>query len=192
MRVVVFMLLVLVGTPVFGAETMYANDPNRELKEDIEDAYGMYILNPSRRHPKEKIEINGENVEVWLYYDPRKGDNDKLKCDAMKFLLLGRFGNGGAQRFFSEFEKYQSVELDVFQLNSGRTVDANGKYTVTKTPRTILKVKLSRKRSDKHDYADLAKRFRPDGDIGKLEPDQCVKAAEKLIDAKFYNKEYFK
>jgi hypothetical protein len=191
-RLLAAVLTAFVAAPsAFAAETMYGNDPNRELKEEIEDTYGMYILNPSRRHPKEKIEVNGENVEIWLYHDPRKADFDKLKCDAIKWLLLGRFGKGGAQPFFAAFPKFNAVELDMFQLTSSRTVDAAGRYTVTKTPRTVLKVKLTRKRSEKTDYAAIAKEFT---DKYKSPDDAaaCVKSAEKMIDAKFYNKEFFK
>lgn len=191
MRVVALALVALfTASTALAAESMYGNDPKREIKEDVEDVYGMYILNPSRRHPKEKVEINGENVELWLYHDPRKPDLDKLKCDAIRWLVLGRFGKGGAQPFFAEFKKFNAVELDVYQLNSTRTVDAAGKYTVTKTPRTILKVKLSRKKADKMDWAAAKESL---DKLAKLpEGDQCVKAGEKLIDAKWYNREYFR
>lgn len=188
MRVAVPLLVALFAAPaVFAADTMYGNDPNREMKEDVEDTYGMYILNPSRRHPKEKLEINGDNVEIWLYHDPRKVDFDKLKCDAIRWLVLGRFGKGGAQPFFASYAKFNSVELDVYQLLSSRTVDAAGKYTVTKTPQTVLKVKLTRKRADKTDFDAVKKQL---DTLAKGEPDVCVKAAEKLIDAKWYNKDY--
>ena len=188
MRLVVLVLIALFAAPaVFAAETMYGNDPNREMKEDVEDTYGMYILNPSRRHPKEKLEFNGENVEIWLYHDPRKVDFDKLKCDAIRWLILGRFGKGGAQPFFASYAKFNSVELDVFQLSSARTVDAAGKYTVTKTPKPVLKVKLTRKRADKMDFEAVKKQL---DTLAKGEPDVCVKAVEKLIDAKWYNKDY--
>ena len=190
-RTLAAVLVALIATPALAAETMYGNDPNRELKEEIEDTYGMYILNPSRRHPKEKVEINGENVEIWLYHDPRKADFDKIKCDAIRWLLLGRFGKGGAQPFFAQFPKFNAVELDLFHLTSSRTVDAAGKYTVTKTPRTVLKVKLTRKKSDKTDYAAIAKEFETKYKTADDAP-ACVKAAEKFVDAKFYNKEYFK
>lgn len=190
-RFLTAILAVLIAAPAMAAETMYGNDPNRELKEEVEDVYGMYILNPSRRHPKERVEISGDNVELWLYHDPRKVDGDKIKCDAIRWLILGRFGKGGAQPFFAQFPKFNSVELDMFQLVSARTVDASGKYTVTKTPKTILKVKLSRRKADKHDYVAIAKEFESKYKTSDDAP-ACVKAAEKLIDAKFYNKEYFK
>lgn len=190
-RLLTALLAALIAAPAMAAETMYGNDPNRELKEEVEDVYGMYILNPSRRHPKEKIELNGENVEIWLYHDPRKVDADKIKCDAIRWLILGRFGKGGAQPFFAQFPKFNAVELDMFQLASARTVDASGKYTVTKTPKTTLKVKLSRKKADRLDFAAIAKEFETKYKTADDAP-ACVKAGERLIDAKFYSKEYFR
>lgn len=191
MRVVALALVALFSaSTVLAAESMYGNDPKRELKEDVEDVYGMYILNPSRRHPKEKVEINGESVELWLYHDPRKVDFDKLKCDAIRWLVLGRFGKGGAQPFFAEFKKFNAVELDLYELSSARSVDNAGKYTVTKTPKTVLKVKLTRKKADKMDWVAAKESL---DKLAKLpEADQCVKAGERLIDAKWYNKEYFR
>ena len=191
MRLVALALVALFAAPaVFAAESMYAKDSRRELKEDIEDVYGMYILNPSRRHPKEKVDISGDNVEFWLYFDPRNLDGDELKCDAIRWLVMGRFGKGGAQPFFAQFDKFNSVELDLFKLNSTRTVDGAGRYTVSKSPRTILKVKLTRRKADKIDWATAKET------LEKLDkaPDaaQCVKAAERFIDAKWYNKEYFR
>lgn len=188
----VLLLAALLAAPrAFAAETMYANDPNREVKEDIEDAYGIYILKPSRRHPKEKVEINNDAVELWLYHDPRKADYDRIKCDAIKWLLTGRFGKGGAQHFFARFPKFNSVELDLFRLNSVRTVDANGKYTVNRQPSTVLKVKLSRRKADRMKWEDVERVMRDLSAPGK-EPEACVKMAERLIDAKFYSREYFR
>ena len=187
-----FLAVAILAQPTaFAAESMYEGDPQKELKDDIEAAYGLYILNPSRRNPKEKVEIKGETAEMYLYWDPRKSDPDKLKCDALKWLLLGRFGKGGAQNFFQQLPKFQAAQLHLFRLNSTRTVDAAGKYTVTKTPQEIAKLNLTRKKAEKTDWnkvkADFAKFARPDADYAA-----CVKTTEKHIDARWYNKEYFK
>ena len=192
MPVLVLLAALLVSPAALSADTMYANDPARELKEDIEDAYGLYILNPSRRHSKEKVEINGETVELWLYHDPRKPDFDQFKCDAIRWLLLGRFGKGGAQPFFAQFQKFNAVELDIFELQSSRTVDRDGKYDVRKTPNTIMKLRLSRRRAERLKWdqvrATLDKLSKP-----SVEPEQCVRTAERLVDAKWYNtREYFR
>lgn len=177
------------AAPAFAADTMYPNDPDRQVKEQIEDVYGVYILLPSRRNPKEKVEINGDTVEMSLFVDPRWRENpeyNKMKCDAMKWILVGRFGTGGAQPFFNEFTKYNNVDLTVFKLDSTRTVDKDGKYTVTKTPDTIMRFRLTRKKAEKTDWPGVAKAMDPKN------PDGCVRAGEKLVDRTWYSKEYFK
>src|SRR5882724_5002255 len=85
-----------IASSAHAIDTMYPDDPNRQLKEGIEDAYGMYILLPSRRNVKEKIEINDENVDLWVYYDPRKPESDKIKCEALSWVTQGRFGSANA------------------------------------------------------------------------------------------------
>ncbi len=193
------LLLVAVGWAFLpagaSAETMYENDPQRELKESIEDLYGVYILNPSRRQAREKVEIDptGKKATLWLYYDPRKPDFEKIKCEALRWILVGRFGKGGAQPFFQQHKKFETVELVLFELKSNRTVDKDGKYTVTKTPSPIAKLRLDRKKSEKHDWAAVKKKM----DIGQA-PDAdaisaCVKNGESLVSGKpLYNKDYFK
>lgn len=190
--VIVLLLALYAASSARSAETMYGNDPAREVKEDIEDVYGLYILNPSRRHPKEKVEVNGDTVELWLYHDPRKKDLERIKCDAYKWITLGRFGKGGAQPFFAQFPKFNAVELILFQLKSSRTVDREGKYTVTKTPSPTMKVRLSRKRAERVKWDDLRKEFERLSKAG-TDADPCARFGERQVDAKWYNtKEYFR
>ena len=186
-------LLGLAGS-ASAADTMYANDPDATLKESIEDTYGLYILNPSRRHFKEKVEINGgDTVEMWLFMDPRKPDQEKLKCEAYKWLLLGRFGKtSGAQPFFQRFPKYKNVDLVVFRLNSERTMDKEGRYVVTKSPSAYLKLRLTRAKAEKLDWAAAHTLLDKASNAGAPDPAVCLKSAEKWVDAKWYSKEYFK
>lgn len=180
-------------SPAFGAETMYPDDANRAVKESVEDAYGLYILNPSRRNSKEKVEINDDTVEMWLYMDPRKPDQDKLKCEAFKWLLLGRFGKtSGAQPFFQRFPKYKNVDLVIFRLNSERTVDKDGRYVVSKPQSAYLKLRLTRAKAEKLDWAAVHTLLDHASDPKAPEPGVCMKTAEKWVDAKWYSKEYFK
>ncbi len=194
-RTLLVMFLVLStlasSVPALAVETMYENDKDRALKEQIEDTYGVYILNPSRRRPEEKVEIKGDTLEMWLYYDPRKPDFDRMKCEGLKWVLIGRFGKGGAQAFFNEFPKFNNVDLVVYQLDSKRTVDKEGKYTITKTPSKTMMLRLSRKKSDKLDWPALVKNLdqtqKTDKDVAA-----CVKTAERFVDRYWYSKEYFK
>ena len=190
---VTFLLLSSLASsvPALAVETMYENDKDRALKEQIEDTYGVYILNPSRRRPEEKVEIKGDTLEMWLYYDPRKPDFERMKCDGLKWVLIGRFGKGGAQAFFNEFPKFNNVDLVVYQLDSKRTIDKEGKYTITKTPSKTMMMRLSRKKSDKLDWPALVKSL---DQVQKTDKDvsACVKTAERFVDRYWYSKEYFK
>ena len=180
------------AVPASAAETMYENDPARQTKESIEEIYGVYILNPSRRRPEEKVEIKNDIAELWLYVDPRKPDFNRVKCDGLKWVLIGRFGKGGAQPFFNEFDKLNNVDLNIFQLNSARTVDKDGKYTVTKTPSVIMKARVTRKKSEAMDWAAVKTALDKNEKTDK-ELEACVRAGEKFLDKKvFYSKEYFK
>ena len=175
-----------------GETSMYSpDDPLKDVKQQIEDVYGVYILLPSRRNPQEKVEINGDTVTMWLYVDPRKPDYDKVKCDALKWTLLGRFGTGGAQPFFNQFEKYNNVNVFFFKLDSTRTVDKDGKYTVKKDPNTILKVQLSRRKSERLDWNAVKAAMPVENQRGADYP-SCVRAGERFVDRTWYNKEYFK
>lgn len=177
--------------PALAVETMYEGDKDRALKEQIEETYGVYILNPSRRRPEEKVELKGDTLEMWLYYDPRKPDFDRMKCEGLKWILLGRFGKGGAQAFFNEYPKFNNVDMVVYQLDSKRTVDKEGKYTITKTPSKTMMMRLSRKKSDKLDWAAIVKSL---DQVQKTDKDvaTCVKTAERYVDRYWYSKEYFK
>lgn len=176
--------------PASAAETMYEGDSDRALKEDVEETYGVYILNPSRRRPEEKVQVRGDTVEMWLFVDPRKPDYDRMKCDGLKWTLIGRFGKGGAEAFFKRHTKLNNVDLVVYRLDSKRTVDANGNYTITKTPQKYMQFRVSRKTADKLDWKvvrnALDKTERTDKEVAA-----CVRTGQRFV-RHWYSKEYFK
>lgn len=180
----------------YGAETMYPDDPQRQLKEAIEDAYGMYILVPSRRHPKERVEIADDEVLLWVYEDPRKPDYDHQKCEAFKNLLVGRFGDGGAKTFFDRFPKYRAVQLVEFRQLVSHSLNPDGKYIIDKTPAAYIKLRISRANAAKLDWKavhELLDRANESKDSPKTpEPTNCIRTATKWIDNAFFSKEYFK
>ena len=183
----------LLGASSFAAtDSMYDNDPAKQVKESIEDTYGIYILQPSRRNQKERVEINDDNVELWVYYDPRKPDDNKIKCEAYRWLMLGRFGIGGAQPFFEKFPKYKAVDMVVYRLNSERTMDKDGQYHVSKTPSAYMKLRLTRNKAKSTDWAAVKKELEHVGEPKGPDPAVCVRNSERFVDAKWYSKEYFK
>lgn len=191
MRFLLVAAALLSAVPALAAETMYENDPNRETKDKLEEAFGVYIINPSRRRPEEKVEIKGDTAEFWLLYDPRKPDFDRIKCDAMRWTLFGRFGkDSGAQHVFKQFPKVQNLELIVYHLKSTRTVDKDGKYTVTKSPIWSIRTRLTRRTADRVDWNNAGNQLDKEPKTDK-EVSTCLSQAQKIVPFKT-NREYFK
>lgn len=190
MRVLLVLAALLSAVPALAAETMYDNDPNREMKDGLEEAFGIYIINPSRRRPEEKVEIKGDTAEFWLLYDPRKPDFDRIKCDAMRWTLFGRFGESGAQKVFKQYPKINNIDLIVYHLKSTRTADKDGKYTVTKSPQWSIRTRITRKTADRVDWNAtknaLDKEPKQDKDVAT-----CITQAQRIVPFKT-NREYFK
>ncbi len=190
MRVLLVAAALLAAVPAFAAETMYGSDPQREMKEELEEAFGIYIINPSRRRPEEKVDIKGDTAEFWLLFDPRKPDFDRIKCDALRWTLFGRFGESGARKVFKQNSKINNIEMIVYHLKSTRTVDKDGKYTVTKSPLWSIRTRITRKVAERVDWnsasAQLEKDPKTDKDVAT-----CVSQAQKIVPFKT-NREYFK
>jgi hypothetical protein len=197
--------------PAFGIDatpggSMYENDPARAMKEGIEDSVGLYVLQPSRRHPKEKVEIpEPGTAELWLFMDPRKPDYEKEKCDALKDLLVGRFGVGGAKPFFDRFPTFKALSVVLFRVGIGHTLTPEGKYVVEKSVLAYTKLKLTRARADKLDWAAVRVQFgasttgltpqmgaEPKETPKPIDSAACVRNASKWADNIFFSKDYFK
>lgn len=182
LMIVLLLCGLLNGGKVSAQVTMYEGDPNREVKEDIEEIFGLYILNPSRRHGKEKILVKKDLVEMWLFYDQRRPSVERIKCYAYRWLLLGRYGNQqGVRTFFSKYSRFNKVDLIFYTLKSNRTLEKRGVYKVRKTPQRYLAARISRKRAGKLDWDALEKSLSIDGS-------KCAQAGEKAVDRKWYGK----
>ena len=179
---VLLLCCLLYGGKVGAQTTMYEGDPNREVKEDIEEIFGIYILNPSRRHGKEKVLVKKDLVEMWLFYDQRRPSIDRIKCYAFRWLLLGRYGTQqGVRTLFSKYSRFNRVDLIFYTLQSNRTLEKRGVYRVNKTSQRYLAARISRKRAGKLDWDALEKSLAIDGS-------KCARAGEKAVDKKWYGK----
>lgn len=185
---VVCMMLLLSPAAVraAGEQTMYEGDNDRKIKEDIEDIFGVYIINPDRRHSDEKVHISRDRggnmtVELRVFYDQRRAAPERLKCFAYRWLLLGRFGEGGARELFARYPKVENADIMFYTLTSKRTVDRDGKYSVTKEPVWFIRARVTRDRAKQLDWQDLQKNMAIDGS-------RCAKAGEKAISAKRFRK----
>lgn len=103
-----------VGRPDFRprAAAMYDGDPAAGLKLRIEDIFGLYLVDPPRRHASERVEFEGERV-VLHYWQPASGFSDvELTTRATQWFLLGRTQfSPGVRALFSELPATQEVVM---------------------------------------------------------------------------------
>lgn len=164
---------------VFAQDTMYEGDSDQKMKEDIEDIFGVYILNPARRHADEKVHISTDKrgrqtVELRVYYDQRRKASARIRCFAYRWLLLGRFGEGGARELFARYPKVDNADIMFYTLTSKRSVDSAGKYSVTKEPVWFVRGRLTRGKAKKLDWQKLEKDMSIDGT-------RCAETGEQAV-----------
>ena len=166
---------------------MYPNDKDRKRKEQIEEIFGLYVLNPSRRDAGEKVVLKPSKtgksmgIELNLYYDQRPSfTKSKTKCNAYQWLLLGRFGEGGGVRtLFDRFKDVNYADIHFYTVLSERTVQRDGTYVVKRKPRRFLMARVTRKRVKAINWKQLETKLATEGNA-------CAVAGEKAVDRKWY------
>lgn len=165
---------------------MYEKDPQRKLKENVEEIFGLYVLNPSRRHSEEKVELKpGKSgtmgVELSMFFDQRESqDKDLVRCYAFRWLLLGRFGEGGGARgLFSRYPKTSHADLRFYTLVSSRSVKSDGTYVVKLERKDFLTARITRARAKQLNWDAVEKALSVDGA-------KCAQAGEKAVDRHWY------
>lgn len=101
------MLLLAAVLQIYGAD-----DPQREMKVAIEKMMGIYLVDPPRRHPSERVVIDGGRVRFDIWQPVGSNTDKELKTRAVKWLVFGRTGfSNGARGIFSEYPQVAEVML---------------------------------------------------------------------------------
>ena len=62
------------------------------MSRDIEDALGIYIIHKDKREALEKVLVKERRAEIW-FLQPLGEEAQTVKCNALKWLFLGRMDN---------------------------------------------------------------------------------------------------
>lgn len=142
-------LAAAVGRPDFRprAAAMYAGDPSAGLKLRVEDIFGLYLVDPPRRHASERVELEGERV-VLHYWQPASGFSDaELTTRATQWFLLGRTQfSPGVRALFSEMPATQEV---VMVFHEVVRKDQRGRRLAEESVTPYMRVRLTRKRFER-------------------------------------------
>lgn len=129
MRRVAALLLALVGTadaqgvperrreavPPRALQIYGADDPLAALKVRVEELTGIYLVDPPRRHPSERVTLKGDAVRIQYWQTPTGFSDEELLARAVGWFLLGRTQYAsGARGIFGEMPAVERVTL-VFQ-----------------------------------------------------------------------------
>ena len=160
---------------------MYDGDKQQKMKEDIEAIFGVYIINPPHRHKDEKVFLKqdrrgNKTVELRVFFDQRRAAPRRVECFAYRWLLFGRFGQGGSRTLFSRYPKVRNADIIFYTLTSKRSVAKDGKYTVVKTPKPYLRARVSRLRAKRLDWDTLEKSMSINGT-------KCAVAGKKAVNS---------
>lgn len=126
------------------AAALYAGQPDADFKLRIEELFGIFLVDPPRRHASERVELDGGQVAVH-YWQPSAGQTDtELLTRATEWFLLGRTQfSPGARGVFSEMPDVGEVVLifhDVLRK------DQKGRRLAEESIVPYLKVRLTRAR----------------------------------------------
>ena len=126
------------------AAQLYAGEPEADLKLRIEDIFGVYLVDPPRRHASERVELDATRVAI-RYWQPSAGQSDtELLTRATQWFLLGRTQfSPGVRAVFSEMPDIDQV---VMSFHDVLRKDQKGRRLGEESVAPYLEIRLSRAR----------------------------------------------
>ena len=150
-----------------------------EMARAIERALGIFIVHEERREVIEGVVVRGSEAEVW-YLRPLEVSQEKAKCDAYRWLLLGRLSDAtGVGPVFEAYPGLEQVTLVFYDVETKVRGDGRGGYRQSRSAVRHLEVTLSRERSRVLDPKGLRRALGGEGG-------ECVEAGQSLVNRYWY------
>jgi hypothetical protein len=116
------------------------------MVEDIEEGLGVYLIHPDKREALERVLVSGGRAEVWFLRTLEVNSED-AKCDALRWLLLGRLNTSdGARSIFERYPDVETIALVFYTVETRVRVTARGEYEQSRTAVRTLEVSVDRAR----------------------------------------------
>lgn len=150
-----------------------------DMAEDIEASLDVYLVHKPKREALEGVLIKGRRAEVWFLRNLDVNSTD-AKCDALRWLLLGRFATSrGVRPVFEAHPELETVALVFYRVETRVRVGARGEYVQDRTAVRTLEVSIDREKGLKLNRKLLEPTLRGDRDA-------CIVAGEKAVDHHWY------
>lgn len=125
------------------------DDPLIQMKQRVEALMGVYLVDPPRRHPSERVHVRGGQVRVDVWHPVAGLSDAELKTRAVRWLVYGRTqyapGIGGV---FGEMPGVNEAIL-VFHDVNRPTQTGRRRDTQPDTVKKYLAIKLTRKKFER-------------------------------------------
>ncbi len=131
------------------------DDPDRQMKARIETMMGTWLVDPPRRHPSERVVLQGSRVRLDVWQPIGRNSDSDLKTRAVEWLVFGRLGwSSGARGVFSEFRDVSEVMIVFHEVLRPDKTKRRRKLQQEKVSR-YLALKLTRRRFEEMQLAPL-------------------------------------
>ncbi|MSP74345.1 MAG: hypothetical protein EXR76_19620 [Myxococcales bacterium] len=142
------------------AAEVYKGDPDAARKVRVEELFGLYLVDPPRRHASERVELTPGGVTL-NYWQPLGESTDAmLIARAVQFFLLGRTQFGaGVRSIFDALSAVSEVTLVFHEVSrhEGGSKQQHGRRAGDETVTPYLRLRLSRSRFERLKLAAVEK-----------------------------------
>ena len=183
-------ILAVLLITVLGAPAVVRATDAGTLASELDDFFGIYLLNKERRSAQDRILVNGSDLkgftaEISYWRSLASRDPDEEICNAYKWLLFGRGAYGkGAFEAFNKYPALSVIELRFFDVESGTKLGKK-KGEILPTDRTIPYLKIGVER-----HSLLGKKIDWKRVKDKTTKANCSDLASRYLDSKWFDEAY--
>lgn len=92
-------------------------EPDRDLKMWAEQALGLYLVDPPRRHASERVDFSNQHLHFHLWRPIGQRSMVELWSEAASWLVFGRIKySNGAQGLFSDLDRLERVTISLHEV----------------------------------------------------------------------------
>ncbi len=156
-----------------------SEERRKDIAASIESALDVYLVHKPKREALEGVIVQRGRAEVWFLRNLDVNQQD-AKCDALRWLLLGRFQTSkGVRAAFEANPEMETVALVFYRVETRVRVGARGEYVQDRTAVRTLEVSIDRTKGKVLNRKLLEAALRGNRDT-------CIAKGEAAVDHHWY------
>ena len=149
-----FIFLLLMYSPSLGFAAPFPEQESKLSDGDrlaglVQRELSLHLTTPALRDPHEGVFHRGSLLQITYLEDfaQRQSPADRV-CSLARWFILGRLSaSGGIQELFRRAPSLDYIELQVYEIETMVFPGRRGAYRQRRRPRTLARLKLSRRDS---------------------------------------------